>query len=78
MKGRINLVQVLQWVAGTIIVATSTVFTVMRFAYSDFQTTRETETYRTQIEKRLDDIKDDVKSISQKLDIVIERERSHR
>lgn len=71
----ITLVKALEWLSATVIVAASTVFAVMRFAYSDFETRRDNDVYRSQIEKRLDDIRGDIKNVNDKLDRLIERRK---
>jgi hypothetical protein len=63
----------IEWVAATVAVAAATVFGIMRFAYSDFETQRSTDIYRGQIEKRLDSIEQGQDKLSDKLDRIILR-----
>lgn len=66
-----GIIKTLEWVAATVAVAVATVFGIMRFAYSDFETQRTTDVYRTQIEKRLDSIEQSQGRMDDKLDKII-------
>lgn len=68
-----DILKTLEWVAATIAVAGATVFGIMRFAYSDFETQRSTDIYRGQIEKRLDGLEQGQDRMNDKLDRVLLR-----
>ena len=66
-----TIVKTLEWVAATIAVAAATVFGVMRFAYSDFETQRDSDIYRAQIEHRLDKIDNGMDRLNDKMDRIL-------
>jgi hypothetical protein len=72
MKGstvnELDIIKVAQWLIATAAVATSTCFTVIRFAYSDFETQRTSDVYRGQIDKRLSEINAELVEINKKID----------
>jgi hypothetical protein len=83
MRKEVHVESVFKWlgIIGTCIVtAISTVFGLVHFAYSDFETQRTTDVYRGQIELRLDTIhgevrqtREDMKSLNEKIDRLLTR-----
>lgn len=72
MRGKSeSIFKTLEWLAATIAIAASTVFGIMRFAYSDFETQRNSDLYRDQIEIRLEKIEQNQDRINDKLDRII-------
>jgi hypothetical protein len=68
---KISVVQAIGWLASTIGVSASTVFAVMHFAYSDFETQRTTDVYRQELDHRLEDIQTELSRLNLKIDRMI-------
>lgn len=64
--------EIAQWIAVTMVTAAGTVFTLMQFAYSDFDTRRTNDVYRDQLEKRLEKMDRSLERLEQKLDQVLQ------
>jgi hypothetical protein len=65
---KMDVVKVFQWIVATMAISVTTVFGMMKFAYSDFETQRTTDIYHGQLEKRLDNIQVQLVEINRKID----------
>jgi hypothetical protein len=72
---KIDLIKVAQWLFATAAISISCCYGLIHFAYSDFETHRDSDIYRQQIDKRLDDIHSELIEIDRKINQILLREK---
>jgi hypothetical protein len=73
MSEKMPLSRTMEWVAAVVCVSVATVFAVIKFAYSDFETQRNSDLYRQQLEKRLDNFESGLDKLNDKIDRLLSR-----
>ena len=75
MREGVNLLTVGKWILSTVIVSAGTVFSIMKFAYSDFDTRRTNDILREQTNLRFKTIQTELDSLDHKIDILLQVRR---